>query len=568
MIKCQDKKKCNWSNYVTDGWGLILDTFTYDHAGYIKSWSLVSKSLELEFTGETIPELLNILQNLKQSYNLKSEEHSKDILVIYTDDINKLYWFIKNYDVAIEIPHYFQVYDNIEFRPCWYDDLETAGEISEWAQYMIDNIFVPDKYYYITPNQIPRKRMKRARHKEKNTIAHDIYPKSFESFKLLRKAYFPGILFVPYPKKTIDDLIIEIDLKSAYIFCMLIEKHCMSESRKVNPEEWEYYLDSPTKASVGKYRIKYSSYTNKIKCFKNSNGEHCKKGEDIVDEFNLTDIDLKIMIDNLKIQSIECIYLYEYDLDYMPKYVRDELVYEYCKKEYIRKVNPDSEEDRIQKIIVNGEYGDGFRKWETKEQYKEDYKDPNLAPQWGAWTTSYCRQNLLSLGNKLKGWIYSATDSIYCLDIPENIKLIEEWNDNIRLRTKEFCDKFGYDYKELKDLGTFVIKKHIKKFKAFGPNSYLYTEVGKDRPTLKASGCPKEYRKNLTDEEINYLYSEDCEYIPAGKRTLNLPNPTLTECIVDGKKYTSNGSWYTRDFEGLSADLISLIHLKIRKNLM
>lgn len=560
-IKVKDKKMCNWSNYVTDGWAITLDTFTYEQAGYLKSWTLVSVRENLELHGETINDLILQLQNIKASYNLQSAPHSKDILVIYTDNIAKLYAFMHNYGAECDIDHYFQILDNIEFRPCWSDDYQTAAEIAIWAQFMIDTVFIPDKYFYITPNQIPRRRMKLARKAEKNTIAADIYPHTLDAYKMLRKAYFGGILYVPYPKMIITDPIIEVDLKSAYIYCMLILKHCMSASKKVDPINWEYYLDSTTKASFGRYRIKYSSFTNKICCFKNANGDKLQKGLDIVDEFCLTNIDLKLMIKNIDIQDIECIYLYEYDLDYMPKYLRDIVINEYLKKEEVKKTQPDSEAERVQKSIVNGCYGDSCRDWQTKIELDTARKEPNLAPQWGIWITSYCRNLLLSLGNAVDGWVYSATDSIYCLDSEDNRKKIEEFNEQIRKTTREFCEKFGYNFDKLKDLGTFCVKEHIKKFKAFGPNSYMYTkEDGKT--ILKASGCPKEYRAKLTEQQIEDLY--DADYIPAGERCYTFINHDKTECDIDGKHYESDGSMYEIKLTGMTADMMSLIDLKFK----
>lgn len=562
MIKCCDKKKGNWSNYVDEGWGLILDTFTYDDAGYIKSWTLCS-SIGEEYNGETIPDLLAILQNIKSSYRLKREtEFTKDILVIYTDDLNKLYWFLKNYGVENVFSLYFQMFEHIEFRECWYDDLETAGQIAAWAKFMIDTVFGPDKYFYLTPNQIPRKRMKKARNKLKDTTAEDIYPQSYSLYKSMRKAYFGGILFISNPKFAITEPIIEIDLKSAYIYCLLVLKHCMSKGKLVDKANWEYYLSSPTKASFGKYKIKYASVRKTISCYKNADGEKLQPNEDQLyyeDEFYFTNTDLKIFLENAVVFAVECEYIFEYDLNYLPKYVRDELVYEYSEKERLAKEKPNSEELRIQKVIVNGEYGDCCRDWtEDEDAFDRDRDDPVMVPQWGFWTTSYCKNLILELGNQLDGWFYSATDSIYCRETDENYEKINAYNEKIRKKTKVFCDTFGYDYEALKDLGTFVVKTHIKKFKAFGPNTYVYTR-NDNTIVIKASGCSKQYRKNLSEKEKEYFYSDECEYVPVGRLVRHYSNEEKTSCIIDGKEYTSNGSYYDLVFEKEMADYMNLI---------
>lgn len=563
MIKCQDKKKCNWTSYVEDGWGLTLDTFTYNDAGYIKSWTLYG--LGTEYTGETVVELLGRLNEIKAAYDLQvHDEHHKDVLIIYTDFIRKLYYFLKAYGVHDDFMteddkiFYFQVLDNIEFRECWYDDITTAKGLSEYASFMIEEVFKPDKYFYITPNQIPRKRMKKAKTKN-DTIASEVYPKSYDSYKSLKKAFFGGILYVPYTTKPIDDPMIEIDINSDYIYQMLMRKHCMSAKRKVNTEDWEYYLDSITKNSEGKYKIKYSSYSKKITCYKNSDGQACQLGENVEDTFTFTNVDLKIFLENVHVHWVECLYLYEYDVDYLPKYVRDELVHEYIKKEYLKKYG-NKEQARIQKVIVNGEYGDSIRKWTNEKEYKDDRKNPTLAPQWGIWTTSYGREHLLRLGNQLDGWYYSATDSIWCVDTKANREKIRKFNEEIQENIKDFCDKFGYCYEDLKNLGTFIIKHEIKKFRAFGPNTYMYTTI-EGKTEVKASGCNKKELNEKDVHEIEALY--EAEFVPVGSIKRYHSTDKKTSCDIDGRHYESNGSFYEIVIPAKYADLYVFTELAI-----
>ena len=561
MIKCQDKKTCNWSNYVTEGWGLTLDTFTYNEAGYLNDWTLCSKTIE--YTGETIEDLISTLNNIKVAYDLKvHDKHNKDILVIYTDDINKLYHFLYRYGLTDEFTHYFQILYNIEFRACWDSDYVSAKEIADWADLMINMVFVPDKYFYITSSQIPRKRIRKSTKAYKETIAHDIYPKSFDRYNLLRKAFFGGILYVPYPGLIISEPVIEIDLKSAYIYCLLAFKHCMSVSKKIDNEHWEYYVDSKNKTSYGRYRIKYSSYTNKITCYKNENGESCKKGEDLVDTFIFTADDLKLFLREVSVQTLECLYLDEYTLDYLPQSVREELIDEYIKKEKLSKEKPGSGELAVQKVIVNSIFGNCCRNWKEVDDYKDDKDNASLAPQWGVWTTSYCKQLILELGNLLEGWLYSATDSIYCLDTKENREKIAAFNEKIREKTKAFCDTFDYNYEELKDLGTFCVKTKIKKFKAFGPNAYIYLKDDGEI-VIKASGCTKAYRKNLTKEEKEALFEVD--QLPTGDRKRGYINKDKTSYSIDGKTYTSNGSYYYIEYTGDEARYLALAEILAKR---
>ena len=69
-----------------------------------------------------------------------------------------------------------------------WDNGKSAKEIAEWADIMINMVFVPDKYFYITSSQIPRKRIKKSNKAYKETVAQEIYPISFDRYNLLRRS--------------------------------------------------------------------------------------------------------------------------------------------------------------------------------------------------------------------------------------------------------------------------------------------------------------------------------------------------------------------------------------------
>ena len=587
MLLVKDKKIGHFSNYVTEGYGLHIDSFTYGKAGYVKEWKL-SNTMR-EWTGNTIPELLDTLKSLKSQYDLKTtikkgkkrDTEYRDLLVIFTDDLNLVKCFLYNYGLTDEFKFYFQILDNIEIRECWYDNVNTAKGLADYAQFMIDELFVPAKFFFITPNQVFRKTIQRVRKSVKCTIAEQIYPKSYFEYQTLKKGYFGGILYSWYDK-IIYDPMLGLDIKSAYIYCMLVCKHCMSERVEVDTKYWEYYLSSKNKASFGKYKIRYTAFREETKalisCYKNADITSCQVGVDVEDTFILTNIDLKIFLDNVDVHYVECIYLYEYDLDYLPAYVRDELVLDFClKEEYSKKYGKKHPKTKIQKIKLNGGYGETVRKWDRNE-YDEDKKDPNMAPQWGVWTTSYCKRLLIELATQLDGWYYSATDSIYCLDTPENRDALFNYNSRIRNNVKVFCDKFGYDYNALQDLGSFVIEKEIEQFRAFGPNQYMYTTIAKDEDgniildkdgnivketMIKASGCNKEYLHNLTEEQKRKLYFAN--HIPVGRVFRYSFNPEVTRCEINGTIYESNGSYCIKQYDGIVAEFVVLGESAIRK---
>lgn len=566
-----------WTEYVEEGYGLTIDSFTHEGAGYVRSWTLCSSTNT--WTGTSIPELMEVFKELCKAYQLQFHDTKlpyKDVLVVYVKNINQAYGFLYNYGVnddfikyskseGISDIVYFQILHHIEIRPCWYK----KEEIEDWdakdlADYgtMMWQLFLKDKYSYITSNQIIRKRTEKLKRKYEDDTAKKIYPLSYDSYKLLKKAFFGGIIYAPYPGVVIPDAVVIADAKSDYYYQLLMRKHVMDKKKKVDPANWELYLSTDSVSSYGKYKIKYTSYTNKISAFKNYDEEPCRKGEDIEDTFVFTATDLKLFLDHAQVQSIECEWLYTYEMDDLPEYMRETYVREYLEKERLQ-----GKERRLQKEVVNGGYGNCCRNWTTEEEFLSDKKDPTFAPQWGIWCTSYARKHLLDLGDQLDGWYYGVTDSVCFKYTEENMQILEEYNSKIRARTKKFCDKYGYDYEELKDLGCFIVE-HItlpKHFKVFCPNSYMYTEIkdGEEVTTIKASGCNKKDLKNLSEDKKKELYKAD--HIPAGTLIRNGFNPNRTHCTIDGIRYESNGSWYEKVINEKYSDFYILVEMAVQQ---
>lgn len=525
----------NYSYYCTEGIGLTIDVMTNNYAGYITGWSLSTK--DNDYSGTTRQELLDTLRMLCKHFDIKRrDENSKDILLIFTDNLNKVIGFFEHLITDDFNGRYVRLCHNIEVRPMvWNEALTTSRDIADYAQWMIDNVFIPDKYFYLTPNQIPRRKVM---HNCDSDIAKNLFPNSSTEYYALRKALFGGLCYCPYPGKVIDEPMIEIDLTSAYIYCMLIEKHCMSEALEVNPNDWEYYLDSNSKASIGSYEITYGCTTRMARCYKDIYGNRI----DIVDDGKLatsrmvlTSIDLKILMSILNIISIKCVNLCEYTLEYLPKYFMDVIVEEYTKKNKLK--GGDKRAYKLQKSITNGLYGDTIRKLGiSREEWKAAKKTAVIAPQWGIFTTSYCKRLLISMARKLDGWNYSDTDSIYCLDTPENRAKIDKFNSEIREKVINFCYEREYNPDDLIGLGEFKLEAEIVKFKAIQTKCYMYkTKDGE--MVLKAAGCDKE---SIPLNEA--LFKAD--RIPVGRRVFPRFNPEHTECEVDGKHYVSDGSYY------------------------
>ena len=549
-LSVNDKSDKNTSSYIIEGFGLHFNDFTdWDtEASFMTDWELVSEHKTYRGNGTT--DLFITLNEISKEYGLtRYSARKSDVLVIYTDRLWELSCYLSTY-IDNEFKYYFQVLDHIEFRKCWDDTLVTAKAIQEWATNYINNLFVPDKYFYITKSQIFRKRIKKACKKDKVTLGKDLFPKNYNLFQFYRHALFGGICYCPYPSVWFQQPIIEIDLKSAYIYCFL-KKHCVSEGKFVDTSTWEIYLGNSNRLSIGTYEITYTSWSSKAHCYKNIKGEHCKPTEDgipVTDTFTLNSIDLKLMLGMLNVTGIKCCELVEFELGRLPKTILDKVV-----EAFIDKDEATGAEKKIKKVVLNSIYGNTVRKADTYDDWKYMLKNSDLSPLWGILITTYCKELVIGLGSKLEGWIYSDTDSIFCIDTPENRKMIEEFNDNIRADIKGICEELGYDYNKLKNLGTFCLEEEISEFKAWKPKTYAFTRT--DGSIIrKAAGCN---RNAYYDENIYFMPD-----VPIGEKVLDktfINHPV--DLVKDGVHYHEESSYILNTFECDNEMMLKLMEI-------
>ena len=534
-LEVKDKKLHNTSCYILDGVGITFEDFTDEEkqASFMTSFEIVTTSGK-KYTGKDVFELMRNLHKIKQDYCLTTyTRDKKDILIIYTDRLWELSCYLYN-NITDKFPKYFQVLDNIEFRSCWEKDIHNTQEIAEWSKFYQDNLFEPDGYWYLTPSQIFRKRIKKACKQNDITVGHEIFPAYYEDFTFIKKGLFGGICYCPYPMKVFEQPIIEIDLKSAYIYCFLL-KHCVSYMNEVDAEHWESYIKNPERLSIGKYKITYTSWSNKVTCYKNIEGEHCKptkEGVAYTDTFIMTNNDLNLFINTVNVTGVECLKLVDFTLGYLPKEIIDLVLEAYHNKE----TAVGESARKLMKVILNAIYGNTIRKVEDSSEFKDRRKNDVLAPQWGILITSYCKELVLGLGSKLDGWLYSDTDSIFCFDTPDNRKRIEAFNKRTREKVRTICDLYGYDFEDLKDLGCFMIEEEIVKFKAWKQKQYVFTT--KDgRIIKKAAGCN---RNVIVDDSIY-----DKPEVPIGEKVIHkFFNDHPSKTRINGKDYYSETSYY------------------------
>ena len=554
------KKLFNHEYIVNEGLGVVFDTFTFNGAGYMKSFELCIYNGET-FKGKTVEEFLDVLDKLKEKYNLtKKSNYVKDTLIIYTDNLNKVLGFLMNYDKKLELfnNYYFTFKDVFEFRDIniWFKNLKTASDIAKHAQALSDDLFMKDKYFYITPTQSVTRRIK------KNCdcdIAKDIFPKSKMEYDKLLKSYFGGICVANYTNLIMDDFpIIEYDRKSAYIYDLLIEKHISEPLREEDIDNVNYFLENEDKY-FALITIKIDTIkglkraSHYIKTVKGKNIQ-----EDCTDILILTNTDLNILTRLCSIFNYKVLDLQVAKKDYLPRYLAQVIEEEYAKKvemERLYKLGLVSKEQvKLQKIKVNSIYGATVKKL---LDYTVEKDIAYLTPHWGIETSAFARKNLLLVANKLDNWIYSDTDSIFCEDNFKNASIVDSFNHLCKHKVKDYCEMNNLDFETFKELGSFKVECKIKKMKVIGKKTYMYTTTDNEF-FLKASGVVLNYG----EEAYNM------KKLLAGKKVIGKLNKDYTYCEINGKKYSSNGSYYDKNVDLASKEFIAevfVIEEKIKR---
>lgn len=502
---CKEHSKAEGAYYANQGVGLNIYCETEGTIGKMTGWELAIAPDTL-YKGITQEQLISKLKEVWSDLEWYTK-HTRDKVLIYTSNIHKIQGFFEKYITESFEDFYVILNEHFDVRPCerWMDAKKAANDtlyMANQAQTVINDYFIPAKYFFITPQQRNRKVLAKMRKECDDTVAVQSYPATFERYKQFRKGYFAGLLYHPY-QGIIEEPMLVLDITSSYIYSMLMEKHVSSSYKKVEPSMWQYYLSSATKCSLGMYNVKYAMPLNHISCFTDVKGQELEPGEHEA-TMVLTNVDMQNLLSLGYIKEVNIVWLYEFEKEYLPEYAREEIV-----NAYIAKVEAGNNKalKAIRKPILNGFYGDTIRRYEDEEAFNNTRKDPTLSPLWGIFTTSYSKQNLLNLALKVDGWYYSDTDSIICKDTKENRAFLEEHNRKVMAIVKEWCERFGYDYELMKDLGTFKVEHEIVKMKVWKTKTYCYKTVTGE-VILKAAGLVKgsveENEKLFNMKELPY----------------------------------------------------------------
>lgn len=485
-----------WLNYVDE---LFILDIRLSQSGF-EGFTLTNTKDETESKGSTLEELKALIGQLHTTYDLKYVDgRYEDRLIIFVDNLELIRVLFLDYRTDLRKPENSLIVEcgNIEFRE-WkrFVRKNPVKAIRDWGEK-----FKEAKYPYLSPSHYMRKKVS----KVAKGKASQVFPSDIRQLSVIESAVHGGVLY-NRPEEGVITGLLGFDICSAYIRSLIFKKHASSEMLQSNPSQWQDYLRSDNKGSVGIYRITYNSIFTSIRCFHDNQGNKLETGEHTV-EITLSNLDLRILLDNTYpgVSSVTCLVLYTFKMDYLPEEFRKLCAEEFLKKESLSK---DTAAYINQKTLVNGGFFgnllydakrlseiDDFG--ERRHALKKKKREAAMAPQWGIFTMAHARNAVFEIGLNCCGWHYSDTDSVYCDDDSYNRKLVEEFNRKVREENIELCHILGYDRMfgedacKLLSLGTFKLEAEIKQFRAWGTKVYAYETID-GKVIQKASGYDKE----------------------------------------------------------------------------
>ena len=304
---------------------------------------------------------------------------------------------------------------------------------------------------------------------------------------------FPMEQFVPWHDCTASDIIESSDCY-AFIFKLILYDFEVRDSLQPMP------------------MLQFSKMENAINCIQD-NGRVLQGS---YAEIYLTEMDLKIFLEQYKAKKHACVDVYYSRKEYLPRWFTDYVYQLFKDKTYLKGLDP--VDYMIAKGKVNSCYGMMVQK-AIQDNIIEDYDTgvyeySNLDPrtgeettpekqyekylhnrnkvlpyQWGVWVTAYAFYNLFQLGKCAGTWLYSDTDSCYGKDW-DNGK-VDEYNNAVRCK----LSNNGYQPFEYKGktylIGSAALDGVYSQFRTLGAKRYATRGIEDNELHITVAGVPK-----------------------------------------------------------------------------
>ena len=376
--------------------------------------------------------------------------------------------------------------------------------------------------------------------------AHEAFKRitpSYDVYQILEKVFHGGFT---HANRYMTDITIEGDIQafdfaSSYPFVMLSEKFPMECFEKWHDCSVTDILNSSEnyafifKLILYKFEVRRKNEPMPmLQFYKMENSINC-----IIDngrvlqgdytEIYLTEMDLKIFMQQYKAEKHACVDVYYSRKEYLPRWFTD-YVFELFRQKSLLK-NGDPTEYSLAKGRLNSCFGCCVQK-AIQENIVEDYETgvydiKNLDPktgqelppeklyekyvnnhnkvlpyQWGCYITSFSFYNLFQLGACADIWIYSDTDS--CYGMGWDLDKVEAYNK--RCREKLAANGYGPVICNGKEycLGVATLDGEYTEFRTVGAKRYCgrSKEDGKLHSTV--AGVPKRGAACLQDDISNF----------------------------------------------------------------
>lgn len=522
----------------------------------------------------------------------------------------------KNYNIGLD-----KLIGDLDYKICRHSGTKTIT--NKELSYCINDVQILrlfyEKYiipYYIKQNKtipltstgIVRQEMKELFFKESKDykkkyrkLMHTCFPTN-ELYIVMRQYLFRGGLThanTSLCNALLKERVASFDLKSAHPSSMLREKFPYKYYR-VNKNLFQNVLEETKTGNFGFL----GSFT-----FKNirAKGWHCLEsknklvhyaGEILNMETNerspgnsyfengrlaysdrievvLCDIDYQNYLKMYEWEAIECNYLYECNMEYLPDFLRKMVCNYFEKKEIIDK---SSFEYGLAKRKLNALFGmcstgiveneiffdpelNIFVESSDTKNYHDLTRNLLLLPQWSVYIAAYTRRDIVDL-LYLTGpdSIYYDTDSDKIMNYEKHLKIIEDFN-NQRIEANRNMELYDFEKKHFEKIGCFELEyvTDPNGLKVLGAKRYITKHNGKTEVTVAGmvKGSLEEYCKTHYRNECGEILE-----IKPGEQEFRKPLD-IFEMFTDGlilpklssrkqttSYYDQEFSYKLTDFEG------------------
>lgn len=279
-------------------------------------------------------------------------------------------------------------------------------------------------------------------------------------------------------------------------------------------------------------------------------------------EVSLTDIDWEIYKLAYSWSKVEITRFETAEIGELPEFIRQVVIFLYGEKSKLKKAGDRGPLYQSIKKQLSNVFGAMLQRVDKdvvmgdEDEWLAKTFDSLLKPQWGVWVAANARKALVDTIVDIGSyWAYSDTDSIFADKNEHTLSVTDSYNQIMREKNKQLCDRYGLDYDLYDDLGCWDDdNKDIIHFKTLGPKAYMYlTRDGKYKFVM--SGVNEKYfweaydkkYATINEKDVFNFFSKDTEIRYVRHKTIWVDTET-TE-VINGITMTSKSGCIIVDDE-------------------